>query len=113
MINFSIYLIILSPLIFLKNFNYIYVQGHPLISTLFGVLIGKITGKKIILNVSDIWPRTGLDLNVFKEGLLYSLLLKIEKFNYMNSHLIITQSNQIKKIYRRQFQNFIRYYCFL
>ena len=104
MINFSIYLIILSPLIFLKNFNYIYVQGHPLISTLFGVLIGKITGKKIILNVSDIWPRTGLDLNVFKEGLLYSLLLKIEKFNYMNSHLIITQSNQTKKYIEDNFK---------
>tara|TARA_B100000965_G_scaffold405751_1_gene441135 strand:+ start:2680 stop:3834 length:1155 start_codon:yes stop_codon:yes gene_type:complete len=104
MINFSIYLIILSPLIFLKNFNYIYVQGHPLISAFFGVLIGKITRRKIILNVSDIWPRTGLDLNVFKEGLLYSLLLKIEKFNYMNSHLIITQSNQTKKYIENNFK---------
>ena len=104
MINFSIYLIILSPLILLKNFNYIYVQGHPLISAFFGVLIGKITRRKIILNVSDIWPRTGLDLNVFKEGVLYSSLLKIEKFNYMNSHLIITQSIQTKKYIEGNFK---------
>ena len=104
MINFSIYLIILSPLIFLKNFNFIYVQGHPLISAFFGVLIGKISRIKIILNVSDIWPRTGLDLNVFKKGLLYSLLLKIEKFNYMNSHLIVTQSNQTKQYIEDNFK---------
>ena len=44
MINFSIYLIILS-FNFSENFNYIYVQGHPLISTFFGVLIGKLPEK--------------------------------------------------------------------
>ena len=104
MINFSIYLIILSPLIFFKSFNYIYVQGHPLISAFFGVLIGKVSRTKIILNVSDIWPRTGLDLNVFKDGILYSFLLKIEKLIYMNSHLIMTQSNQTKKYIEDNFK---------
>ena len=97
MLSFSFYLILLIPLIIFLKDNRVFIQGHPLISSFFSILIfKKIFSKKIILNVSDLWPKSGLELGVFKKGYFYSMLKMIEKFNYKNSDLIITQSKESK-----------------
>jgi len=97
MINFSLYLIIFSPFFVFSKAKNIFIQGHPLISSFFSVFIfKKILRKNIILNVSDLWPRSGLELDIFKKGFFYNFLESIEKFNYSNSDLIITQSKYSK-----------------
>lgn len=84
-------------LLFKKIPKKIIIQSPPLFVAFFAVLICKLKGKKIILNVSDLWPLAGKELNVMKEGFSYKQLERIEKFNYKHAHLILGQSEEICK----------------
>ncbi len=57
--------------------------------------LGRMFSKKIILNVSDLWPLAGLEMGILKKGMYYSLLLKMERFCYRNATLIVGQSEEI------------------
>lgn len=82
-------------LVFKKTPKKIIIQSPPLFVAFFAVLICRLKSKKIILNVSDLWPLAGKELGVMKEGFSYKLLERIEKFNYKNAHLILGQSEEI------------------
>jgi len=105
MVNFGFYIILMIPFLIFLNHKRIFVQGHPLISSFISIFIfKKLLFKKIILNVSDLWPKSGLELEVFQKNIFYSLLKKLERFNYINSDLIITQSEE-SKIYINKIVN--------
>ena len=56
-----------SEVIFFKG-KYNLIQGHPLISSFVSIIIcKKILRRKVILNISDIWPLSGLELGYFKK----------------------------------------------
>ena len=105
MMSYSISMFFFIPRLFFIKSDYNIIQGHPLISSFFIILINKkILNRKIILNISDIWPLSGLELGFFKENsFMYKSLKKIESFNYKNSDKILVQSdeinNYIKKLY--------------
>ena len=71
------------------------IQSPPLLVALSGLLLSKVLGCKNILNVSDIWPLSALELEVIKKGSFYSFLEKIEKINYKLADKIIGQSEEI------------------
>jgi glycosyltransferase involved in cell wall biosynthesis len=71
------------------------VQSPPLFVAFTCMLILKSKKRKLILNVSDLWPLAGLELGIFKKNLSYELLEKIERFNYKRAHLILGQSEEI------------------
>ncbi len=50
---------------------------------------------KLILNVSDLWPKAGLDLGAINTGFVYNMLLKIERYNYKKAHFLLGQSEEI------------------
>ena len=93
MLSFSFSLSIF--LLFTRTPKKVIIQSPPLFVAFFSVLVNKFKGKKVILNVSDLWPLAGKELGVMKESFSYRMLEKIEQFNYKNAHLVLGQSNEI------------------
>lgn len=75
--------------------NKVIIQSPPLLVAFTCLLFLKSKHRKLILNVSDLWPLAGLELGVFKKNLSYKLLQKIERFNYKKADLILGQSEEI------------------
>ena len=72
------------------------VQSPPLLLSFLAVLALKIRRRKIILNVSDLWPMAALELNVMKHGSTsHKFALFLEKFIYKNADVVLGQSEEI------------------
>ncbi|MBU2921653.1 glycosyltransferase family 4 protein [Winogradskyella psychrotolerans] len=75
--------------------NKVIVQSPPLLVSFTCMFFLRSKKRKLILNVSDLWPSAGLELGALKEGFAYRLLKKLEAFNYKKADLILGQSNEI------------------
>ena len=71
------------------------VQSPPLLVSFTCMFFLRSKKRKLILNVSDLWPSAGLELGALKEGFAYNMLKKLEAFNYKKADLILGQSNEI------------------
>ena len=72
----------------------IIVQSPPLLVAFTSMLLLKNKSRKLILNVSDLWPLAGLELGAFKKNFSYKILERIERFNYEKTSLILGQSEE-------------------
>ena len=83
------------------------INSPPLLVALSGLLLSKSLRSKTVLNVSDIWPLSALELGVIKKGFMYSFFERIEKNNYKLADKIIGQSEEtithISKIIDKEF----------
>ncbi len=81
----------------IRRYDFVIVQSPPIMvahSAIF--LFRKIFRKKVVLNVSDLWPLSAVDLGAVREGSFYhKLLLRMERFIYRNAYAIQGQSNEI------------------
>jgi glycosyltransferase involved in cell wall biosynthesis len=93
MVSFSISLVLFF--IFNKTPKKIFIQYSPVFVGFTSVCLGRLFSKKIILNVSDLWPLAGFEMGILKKGWYYSLLLKMERFCYKKADLIVGQSEEI------------------
>ncbi|NRD18519.1 glycosyltransferase family 4 protein [Winogradskyella eckloniae] len=75
--------------------NKVIVQSPPLLVSFTCMFFLRSKKRKLILNVSDLWPSAGLELGALKEGFAYSMLKKLEAFNYKKADVILGQSNEI------------------
>lgn len=73
----------------------IIIQSPPLLVAFTSVFFLRSKKRKVVLNVSDLWPLAGLELGAFKKNFSYKLLEKIERFNYKHADLILGQSQEI------------------
>ena len=81
---------------YLRNRQELFIiQSPPLFVAFSSIIVSKILRVPVLLNVSDIWPLSALELGVLKKGKFYSLLEKVERFNYTNSEYIMGQSKEI------------------
>ncbi|MGB3606483.1 MAG: glycosyltransferase family 4 protein [Psychroserpens sp.] len=71
------------------------VQSPPLLVAFTSMCFLRRKTRKLILNVSDLWPIAGLELGALKKGFSYKLLETIERFNYKKAQLILGQSEEI------------------
>jgi glycosyltransferase involved in cell wall biosynthesis len=92
----SIWLIIFNRKL-IKNSETILIQNSPLLVSFSSILLFKfLLKRKVILNVSDLWPKSAVDIGLIKPGFVLNLLQKIEFFNYKNSDKILCQSKEIE-----------------
>jgi glycosyltransferase involved in cell wall biosynthesis len=83
-------------LLFKKIPKKVVVQSPPLLLSFISVFVLSLKNKKIILNVSDLWPLAALELKVLEEqSLSHKFSLFLERFIYQKSNLILGQSNEI------------------
>ncbi len=85
-------------LLFKKTPHKVVVQSPPLLLSFISVLVLSWKKKKLILNVSDLWPLAAIELNALKENSLsHKFSLFLEHFIYKKATLILGQSNEIIK----------------
>lgn len=86
----------LSIFFFLKRVpKKVFVQYSPVFVGFTAVFWSWVFRKKVILNVSDLWPLAGLEMGLMQKGLYYSLLEKMEVFCYKKAALLLGQSEEI------------------
>ena len=93
MLSFSISLFIYR--LFHNISETVIIQTPPLLIANAAIRLLKSSKRKIILNVSDLWPKAGVDLGVLQEGRQLNSLERLERYNYEHSDLIVGQSNEI------------------
>lgn len=72
------------------------VQSPPLLLSFVAVFVLFIRKRKIILNVSDLWPLAAIELRALKRNSFsHKVLLYLEKFIYKKATVILAQSNEI------------------
>lgn len=81
----------------IKGYDRVIIQSPTLVSASSAMVIfKKLFGKKCVLNVSDIWPMTAVDMGAIREGSMsHRFLSTLERFLYRNADGILGQSNEI------------------
>lgn len=81
----------------IKSYDRIIIQTPTLVVAASAmILFKKLYGKICVLNVSDIWPLTAVDMGAIKEGSKsFKFLSMLERFLYRNSNGILGQSQEI------------------
>lgn len=83
-------------LLFKKIPKKVIVQSPPLLLSFISVFVLSLKNKKIILNISDLWPLAAIELKALKENSFsHKFSLFLERFIYKKATLIIGQSNEI------------------
>ena len=83
-------------LLFKKTPEKVVVQSPPLLLSFISVFVLSLKNKKIILNISDLWPLAAIELKALKENSFsHKFSLFLERFIYKKATLIIGQSNEI------------------
>lgn len=82
-----------------KSYDKVIVQTPTLFTAAAALILFKyLYRKKCILNVSDIWPSTAIDMGAIrKNSLAHKIMLQYEKFLYKKSDAVLGQSEEILK----------------
>lgn len=83
-------------LLFKKTPQKVVVQSPPLLLSFISVFVLSLKNKKIILNISDLWPLAAIELNALKrDSFSHKFSLFLERFIYKKASLILGQSDEI------------------
>lgn len=80
----------------IRSYDRVIIQTPPIVSAYSAVQLFKLYGKKIILNVSDLWPLSAVELGAMKEGSkIHRMLCRVERNMYRQADMICGQSQEI------------------
>lgn len=83
-------------LLFKKTPQKVVVQSPPLLLSFISVFVLSLMRKKIILNVSDLWPLAAIELKALKkDSFSHKVSLFMERFIYSKATIVFGQSNEI------------------
>ena len=72
------------------------VQSPPLLLSFISVFVLSLKRKKIILNISDLWPLAAIELKALRvNSFSHKFSLFLERFIYKKATIILGQSNEI------------------
>lgn len=81
----------------IKSYDRIIIQSPPLpVAASAMALFKGLYKKKTILNVSDLWPLSAVELGAMREGsMMHWIFSGLERFNYRKADAILGQSDEI------------------
>lgn len=81
----------------IKSYDRIIIQSPPILVAASAIaLFKKCFRKHTILNVSDLWPLSAIELGFMREGSLsHKAMSRIERFMYRNADAVMGQSGEI------------------
>ena len=81
----------------IRSYDRVVIQSPPLFVSCSGIMLFKcLYRKKTILNISDLWPLSAVELGAMKEGSkMHRIFAAIERFIYRKADGIFCQSNEI------------------
>ncbi len=83
-------------LLFKKTPKIVIIQSPPLVLSFISVFVLSLKRKKIILNVSDLWPLAAIELKALKKNSFWhKISLLLERFIYSRAAIIFGQSDEI------------------
>jgi len=83
-------------LLFQKTPHKVVVQSPPLLLSFISVFVLSLKRKKIILNVSDLWPLAAIELKALKKNSFsHKVSLFLERYIYKKSSIVFGQSKEI------------------
>lgn len=71
------------------------VSSPPLLAAHTGMRIARLTAKKVLLNVSDLWPLSAVEMGAIRKGGRFRFLQWIEKSMYRMADAFMGQSEEI------------------
>jgi glycosyltransferase involved in cell wall biosynthesis len=77
--------------------NCILIELPPLSLAIPGILAAKIWRVPVIVNVSDLWPDSALELGILREGLLTCVLRQLERWTYAEADYVCAVTQSIKE----------------
>ncbi len=83
--------------------DFIVVESPPLFLGMTGLLLSKIKGSKLVLNISDLWPESAVAMGIVKNKTIVALATWLEEFLYRQAHLITGQTQGIVKNIQSRF----------
>lgn len=88
----------------IKSYDLVIIQTPTLVTAASAmVLFKKVFHKKCVLNVSDLWPSTAVDMGaITQSSASYKFLARLERFLYNEAHAVLGQSNEILQAVRTQ-----------
>jgi glycosyltransferase involved in cell wall biosynthesis len=80
-----------------KSYDRVIIQSPPIMVAASAMLLfKKLFGKKVVLNVSDLWPGSAVELGYVRKGSMsFKVLSSLERFIYRNADAVMGQSQEI------------------
>lgn len=96
MISFSLMVFCSLRYLRKRKNDFIMVESPPLTLGESGLIISKLTGSRLVMNISDLWPLSARELGAINgEGFVYKILEKLERHLYKKSAFCMGQSQEI------------------
>lgn len=102
MLSFSLSSLFSIPYLRRKKPDILIVESPPLTLCLTAWMISRLSGIRLVTNISDLWPLSAKELGAISgTGSTYKILEKLESFIYRKSSLCMGQSAQIVEYIRQ------------
>ena len=96
MVSFSMMVMFALPYLIRRKNDFIIVESPPLLLGLSGWILSKLSGARLVMNISDLWPLSARELGAISgDGIAYNALESMERFLYRNSAFCMGQSQEI------------------
>lgn len=77
------------------KYDYLICESPPLFLGISALILKVLTGAKLVMNISDLWPESAVQLGILKPGPALSFLEFFEKLLYKSSALVSCQTEGI------------------